>query len=116
MDREKTGDAQGAGGRRNESGHPVVAMDEVGFDVTDDAVDDLALEGQGDARILAAVTRVNLIAVIEKTVLGQVNAFFGEFFPDLVQLAAEEVVNVRVKHLPVIRQGDVHVRTQFKQG
>ena len=56
MDREKTGDAQSTGRGRDETGHPIVAMNKVGFDVADDAVDDLALEGQGDARILSAIT------------------------------------------------------------
>lgn len=44
---EKSRDSELLGFGRNETGHPVVAMDDVGFDPGYDVVDQVALKGQG---------------------------------------------------------------------
>ena len=115
MDREERGDAVAAGGSGDEAGHPVVAVDEVGGDARDDVVDDLALEGEGDAGVFAAVVGVDRVAVVEDAVLCEVDAFFREPFADGFEFLAEDVVDIGVEHLTVVREGDVDISAEFEE-
>lgn len=74
---EEAGDAEGAGFGGDEAGHPVVAVDEVGFDGGDDVVDDFALEGEGDFEVDGIGVGVYAVLVVEDAVFGEVDAVMG---------------------------------------
>ena len=115
MDREERGDAVASGGTGDEAGHPVVAVDEVRGDAGDDVIDDLALEGEGDARVFAAVVGVDGVAVVEDAVFCEMDAFFREPFADGFEFLAEDVVDIGVEHLTVVREGDVDICAEFEE-
>ena len=48
---EEAGNTEGSASAGDESGHPVVAVNEIGFYGGDDVVDDFALEGEGDFEV-----------------------------------------------------------------
>ena len=76
---EEAGNAEGSGFGRDESGHPVVAVNEIGFYGWDDVVDDFALEGECDFEVNGISIGVDAVLVVKDTVFGEVNAVFGKF-------------------------------------
>ncbi len=116
MNREQGGDAETAGCGRNQTGHPVVAVDQVRADARNDVVQHFALKSEGNTRIFPAVAGVDCIPVVEDAVLGEVNAFLRQPLPHGLQFLAEDFINIGMEHLPVIWQGDMDIRPQIKQG
>ena len=108
---EQAGDSLAARGRRDEAGHPVVAVDEVGLHARDDVVDDLALERERELDV-AVAARVHRVAVVEAAVLREVDALVGEVALVLPELVRDELRGLYVEHAPVVRQRHVHVRAE----
>ena len=52
---EEAGDLVAARHRRDEAGHPVIAVDQVRFHLADDVVDDFPLKGERDEVIVPGV-------------------------------------------------------------
>lgn len=102
----------GVGG--NEAGHPVVAVDDVGFDTGDDVVDDFPLEGEGEEVVFGGT--VNARAVVEDAVLGEVNVLIGEGFLILGESVFKAVVLIFLEHAPVVGEGNVDVGVLFMKG
>ena len=82
VDREETRDPQPAGHRRYETGHPVVAVDEVGLHAWDDVVDNLPLKGQGELDVFLPVFGIDTIDVEKSPVFGQVHPVIRHFALD----------------------------------
>ena len=112
--REEAGDAHAARGGGDEAGHPVVAVDEVGLHLGDHVVDHLALEREGELRV-AVAARVDVVAVVEAAVLGEVDALARHAALVEAQLVGDELAGLLVEHPPVVRQGHVDVRPQVEQ-
>ena len=70
MDGEEGFDSEASAGGGNESGHPVIAVDDVRFNDGDDMVDDLALEGEGGGEKIAVI---GTDAAIKGTVFGKMD-------------------------------------------
>ena len=81
VDREERGNAETPGGGGDEPRHPVIAVDEVRLHAGDDVVQHLPLEGEGDARVLPSVVRVNRVPVVKDAVLREVDALLRQPFP-----------------------------------
>ena len=80
VNREETLDASATCHAGNETGHPVVAMNQVGPRAGYDVVDHFALENQGDVHGFRAVVAVHLFAVIKNPVLGEMDVRVGQHF------------------------------------
>ena len=113
---EEAGNAEGPGFSGDESGHPVVAVNEIGFYGGDDVVDDFALEGEGDFEVNGIGIGVNAVLVVKDAVFGEVNAVFGEFSFVDEQFVVDEPTNIDVEHFTVVGECDVHISTEFMQG
>jgi hypothetical protein len=55
VDREQARDSQPPRNSRDETGHPIVAVNEIGLNPWDDVVDDLSLKGKGELDIFIPV-------------------------------------------------------------
>ena len=84
VDGKKTGDALLSGHGRDQAGHPVVAVNQIGLHPGDDIVDDFPLKGQGKLDILFPVIRINPVDIVKGPVFGQVNAVVRHFALDAV--------------------------------
>ena len=62
----------------DEAGHPIVAVDEVWLDSGDDVGGEFALEGESHAGVVAGF--VDLVAVVEGVVFGEVDPAIRDFF------------------------------------
>ncbi len=113
MDGEERRDAVAAGDRGDEAGHPVVAVDEVGADLGDGVVDDLALEGEGDQVVFRAV---DAGAVVEDAVFSEVDALLGQGAADFLELVVEDAGDVEVEHPAVVWQRDVDIGALVVEG
>ena len=89
-------------------------MDEIGLNLRNGVVDDLALEGEGDVVVLGRA--VDLLAVVEDAVLGEMNALLGEASVDLGEGVLEALLLIEREHLREVRQGDVHAGTLEVEG
>ena len=74
VDGEKGGDTEFFGLGGDEAGHPIVAVDDVGFDARDDVIDEVALEGKGGHEEVFLAGLVNAAPAIEFAVFGEVDA------------------------------------------
>ena len=113
---EEAGDAEGAGFGGDESGHPVVTVDEIGFYGGDDVVDDLALKGEGDFEICGVGVGVDAVLVVKDAVFGEVNAVFREFAFVDEEFVVDESANIYVEHFTVVGECDVDVGSEFVEG
>ena len=96
---EETGNAEGPGFSGDESSHPIVAVNEIGFYGGDDVVDDFALEGECDFEVNGIGIGVNAVLVVKDTVFCEVNAVFGKFSFVNEQFVVDESTNINVEHL-----------------
>ncbi len=116
VDGEEGLDAATPGHGGDEASHPVIAMDEVRVHAGDDVIDDFALEGERYLDGVLGVAGIDLIAVVEDAVLGEVDVIFRQLLVILAQLLFVKLEDVHVEHAPVVRQCHMHVRTEVKQG
>ena len=107
VDGEQAGDVMATCDSRDQAGHPVVAMDQVGPDFGDGVIDDFALEGEGDVEVI--LIAVDFGTVIEGPVFGEVDALRWEGAGDFFEFVIEDFLHVEVEHLPVVGQGDVDI-------
>ena len=112
---EQALDAAAAGHRRDQCGHPVVAMNQIRHHPRHDVVDQLALENQGDPHRFIGVIAVNLVAIIKNPVLRQVDVRFWQDFVVFPQLLLVQAENVAMEHPPVVRHRYVDVCSQLEQ-
>lgn len=108
VERKERGDAVAAGDGGDESGHPVVAVDQVWSDLGDGVIDDFPLEGEGEEMVLRGI---DAGAVVEDAILGEVNALFRQGAADFFVFEFEDVFRVEVEHAPVVWQGHMDVGT-----
>ena len=113
---KEAGNAEGPGFGRDESGHPVVTVNKIGFYGGDDVVNYFALEGECDFEVNGIGIGVNAVLVVKDTVFGEVNAVFGKFSFVDEQFVVDESTNINVEHFTVVRECDVHISTEFMQG
>ena len=114
--REEARNPHPPGGGRDEPGHPVVAVDQIRLHVRDDVVDHLALERHRLKKAVLRITAVNRIPVVEDAVLRQMNPAVVQVAHVDAQLVADQLADVDVEHLAVVRQRDVHVGSLAEQG
>ena len=89
-------------------------MDEIGLHARDDVVDHLALERERQLQIAVAAI-IDRVAIVEATVLGEMNALVGEVALVLAELLAHKLGRLDVEHAAVVRQRHVHVGAKLIQ-
>ena len=115
VESEETRNAESAGFGGDESSHPVVAMDEIGFYGGDDVVNNFALEGEGDFEVNSIGIGIDAILVVKDAVFGEVNAVFGEFAFVNEEFIVDEPTDIDMKHFTVVGECDVYIGTEFVQ-
>lgn len=105
VDGEEGGDAQLLGGGRNESRHPVVAVDDVRADLWDDVVNEVPLESEGGEEEIVTGGGIYPAAAIEAAILCKVDpAADGNTATWTVG-----VIGVVTKEIPVVWDCEVDV-------
>ena len=94
---KQAGDAHSSGHGRNQTGHPVVAMNQIGLNPGNDVVDDFPLKCQGDFDIFQPVIRIDPVLVKKGPVFGQMNPVVGHLVPDGLELLGQERRHLSVK-------------------
>ena len=116
VERKETRDAVGPGHGRNQSGHPVVTMNEIGLDPGDDLVDDLALEGQRHPNGLRARIGEELGQIIKRSILHQMDAIGRHKGAPAAEKIRCGMLGIFFKDIAVVRNRHVNIRTHFKEG
>ena len=114
VDRKQARNPLTARGRRNETRHPVVAVDEVWLHVRNDVIDDLALERECQLHVPVAL-RINSIAVVEATVFRQMDTLVGQVALVLAKLVGNELSRLDMKHATIMGKRHMHVRPKTVQ-
>jgi hypothetical protein len=76
---EQAGNSHFAGRRRNETGHPVIAVDQIRFDPRHDIVDDFTLEGQSDFDVVRSIMGIDGGRIKKSAVFRQMDPFVRHF-------------------------------------
>jgi hypothetical protein len=79
---EQAGNPHFARGRRNQAGHPVVAVDQIRFDPRHDVIDDFALEGQRDFNVVRSIMGVDGGGIKKGAVFRQMDPLVRHFIAD----------------------------------
>ena len=113
---EEAGNTEGPGFGGDESGHPIVAVNEIGFYGGNDVVDDFALEGECDFEVNGIGIGVNAVLVVKDTVFWRGECGLREVFFVNEQFVVDESTNINVEHFTVVGECDMHISTEFMQG
>ena len=116
MHREEAWNVQPSRCRGNQSGHPIITMNQIGIDGGDDVVDDLALECKGDFFVGPDIIRVDFVAVVEAAILSQMNACPGELVHVDAELLVDELSGVYMEHASIVRKRNMDIGPKFEQG
>ena len=79
VNRKETGNALFPGHGRDQTRHPVIAVDQVRLNPGNNVIDDFPLKCQGEFNIFGAVQRVDPVDIVEGPILGQMDAVVRHF-------------------------------------
>jgi len=71
---------------RNDTGHPIIAVNQIRLDLGDDVIDHLALKSQGEFNVFSSIRRINTVDVIKGPVFCQMDAIIGHFALNFIEL------------------------------
>ena len=103
------------GGGGDQSGHPVVAVNQIRLHARNDVVDHFALKSHRLQNTVFRVIAVDSVPIVENPVLGQMNAAVVQVVHVNPQFVADQVSHVDVEHPPVMRQRHMHIRPLTEQ-
>jgi len=106
---EQARDFVSPGHGRNQSGHPVVAVDDVRFHPWDDVVDHLPLKCQGHLEILIRIAGIDTVFVKEHPVHGKMNPFLMQAPVDFFYLLVTPWFVIAVINGPVVGYGYMNI-------
>ena len=89
MDSEKTRGFHFPCHGRNQSGHPIIAVNEIRTYMGYDVIDDLPLESEGDFDVFHRIIGVHTVKIKKCPVFGEMNSIFRYFALDDIQLSPE---------------------------
>ena len=117
MHREKAGEPHASCGAGNESGHPVVAVDQVGFDRRNDVVEHFALERHCLLETVVGVTAVYCIPVVKDPVFSQMDPGTGvEVHHIGAQIFTDHIAQIHMEHAPVMGQRHMDIGAAAEEG
>ena len=67
---------------RDQTGHPIVAMDKIRLYIGDDIIDNLPLKSKSDFKVFPAVIGIDITHIEKSPVFGKMNLFIRHFSPD----------------------------------
>ncbi|VTR65593.1 hypothetical protein DESC_350058 [Desulfosarcina cetonica] len=113
---EQAGNAALARHGRNQSTHPVEAVNQVGLNLGDDPVDHFALKRKGDAHTLTTGVHEQFRVVVKGAVLGQVDTVFGQVPLSLGDIQPGQGVGAVFENVAIVGHGQVDIDTPFVKG
>ncbi len=91
-------------------------MNKIRLDPGDDVIYDFPLEGHADQHVFPTVIGVDLAAIVENPVFGQMETFIWHLFLNCLQFALQSFRNLVVEHGPVVGQRHMHICPLLKKG